>query len=169
MTIKKAVDHLVFKFNKVWNVTDNDVSALETIMKFVEEKHKKQLQDYHLFTKLYIMVYAQFLDRYKATVFDDIPKKELSKYLNQPLEVIIQRFTDRLNESELYALYSDLDIDLKHPITKNDIEHQRDLKALENALKDENNKDRLFGKVWNYETVKDNLELQVNNVINILK
>jgi len=165
MTIKKAIEHLKWKYRNKWNPTQLDVDVLNTFIEFVEEKHKKQLQDYNLFAKLYIMVYAQFLDKYKATVFDDIPKKELSRYLDQPLEVIIQRFTDKLNESELYELFKDLNIEMKHPALKSESIKNKETDLLEKALKEDDNLERFTGHLWDYETVKDNLELQINSVI----
>ncbi|WP_428743210.1 hypothetical protein [Tenacibaculum sp.] len=168
MTIKRAVDHFIFKFNNVWKPTETDVKALQTIMDFVEEKHKKQLQDYHLFAKLYIMVYAQYLERYNATVFDDIPKKELHVLLDKPMEYFIKRFTQRLNESELYSLFEELEIELKHPITKSKEQKEKETDSLKNALVEKSNMERFKGEVWEYETVKENLELQINNVINLI-
>ena len=194
MTIKKSVDHLVFKLSNVWKATPKDAEAINTIMKFVEDKHRKQIQDYHLFSKLYIMVYAKFLDKYKATVFDDIPRKELTKYLDQPIEYIIKRFTERLNESELYTVFDlagkkDFDhIHLTHiksfykEMGYNDgVVKQKVKKIIDDRKKSRDSlevlldshqdvKNYLFkGKeIWDYNTVKDNLELQINNTINLL-
>jgi hypothetical protein len=195
MTITRAIEHLKWKYGNKWNPTQTDADALNTIIKFTEDKHKKQLHDYHLFAKLYVMVYAQFLDKYKATVFDDIPKKELTKYLNTPLENIIQRFTDKLNESELYTIFDlagTTDFDHIHisrieeiykekgyddVIVKQKTEkiiNQRKETSIELEKLLENHqdiKDYLYkGKeIWDYETVKDNLEVDINNTINLLK
>lgn len=166
MTIKKAVDHFIFKFNKVWKTTPTDIESLKTIMKFVEEKHKKQIQDYHLFAKLYIMVYAQFLEKYKTTIFDDVPAKELSKYLNYPIDIIIERFTDKLNESELYSLFDELNIKMSHPALKNESEKKQETDVLEKALKIPENFEKFTGQIWSNELVKENLILQINNTIN---
>ncbi len=165
MNIKKSVEHIVFKLGKG---TPADKTAINSIMDFVEAKHKKQYQDHHLFAKLYIMVYAQFLERYKATVFEDIPKKELSKFLDQPLTHIIQRFTDRLNESELYSLFDELNVNREHPILQTPETKVKELNTLKTALNDSDNKDRFEGNVWDYETVKDHLELQINEVVDLL-
>jgi hypothetical protein len=167
MTIKKAVEHFVFKFKNVWSPTKPDVDALNTIMNFVKNKHELQLQNNELFAKLYVMVYAQFLERYNATVFDDIPVKELNRYLDTSLERIIQRFTQKLNDSELYSLFEDIGIEDKHPALKKQQEKNKETELLKNAIKDKNNLDKLTGSVWDYETVKENLELQINNTLNL--
>lgn len=167
MTIKKAVDHFIWKFKNKWTPTQPDAEALNTIMSFVEEKHQKQIQDYHLFAKLYIMVYAQYLEKYKTTIFDDVPRKEINKLLSLPTEEFIQRLTKRLNESELYSLFDEINVKLEHPALKTDDCKEKENKSIENALKDKNNLDRFCGVVWDYETVKENIELQINNVINL--
>lgn len=172
MTIIKAVEHFEFKLNpknNIWKATKNDIEAYNTICDFVDNKNKKQLNDYHLFAKLYVMVYAQYLERYKGTIFDDIPKRELHQLIDKPISFFIKRFTKRLNESELYSLFNELNIKLEHPAVKTAKDKQKDLNALKTSLSQQNNKNRLFGDVWDYETVKENLELQINNVINKYK
>lgn len=166
MTIKKAIDHFNFKFDKVWKPTQYDVDALITIIEFVEDKHKKQIQDYHLFAKLYIVVYAQYLDRYKTTVFDDIPKKELNKLLDKPLDFFLNLFTQRLNESELYSLFDELNINMDHPALKSDKIKDKETNKLHNALNDKENIKRFRGEIWKKEVVQEKLELDINNLIN---
>lgn len=166
-TIKKAVEHFAYKCANVWGATTKDAEALDMIMGFVEDKHKKQIQDHQLFAKLYIVVYSQYLEKYKTTVFDDIPRKELTKLLSYSTEQLVQRFTDKLNESELYSLFETLDIDMSHPATKTQEIKDKETDKLQEALKDKDNFDKFNGKVWDYETVKENLELQINNTINL--
>lgn len=168
MNIKKAVDHFVFKLTKVWKATDKDAEAINEIMKFVQDKSNQQFQDYHLFAKLYVMVYAQFLDKYNATVFDDIPIKELTRYLDIPLEKIIERFTDKLNESELYGLFDELNVCQDHPALQSDSVKKNEINVLSDAIKDDNKLKQFNRDVWDYQTVKDNLEAQINNTINLL-
>ena len=163
MTIKKAIDHFIWKFKNKWQPTQKDVDCLNEIITFVEDKHKKQFNDYQLFAKLYVMVYAQYLKRYDATVFDDLPRNELTRYLDQPLERIIQRFTDRLNESELYEFMEKHGFD-GHPATKSPEEKRQEMKKL-----DELNHDVLLTNSWDYDTVKEHLEHQINTTINLLR
>ena len=170
MTIKKAIEHLVWKYQNKWNPTQADADALNTIMKFVEDHHKKQIQDYQLFAKLYIMVYAQQLEHYKTTVFDDIPKRVMKGYLDKPVTYFIELFTKRLNESERYSLFEEIGIELgTHPAIKSEIDKENETNILQNALKDKDNLDRFKGEIWDYETVKDCIEMDINNVINELR
>lgn len=198
MTIKKATEHFGFKLNpknNIWKATKKDIEALNTIMDFVEAKHKKQIQDYHLFAKLYIMVYSQFLDKYKSTVFDDIPKKQLNKYLETPLVEIIERFKDKLNESELYTVfdlngrkdfehmhithiesfYKDMGYEgsvLESKVSSITEERKKSNKALRTLLSDYPEIEGYLYKgneIWDYDTVKDNLEAQINNTIDSIQ
>lgn len=170
-TINKAVNRLEWRFKNTWrqSLKEDDIHALNKIIEFIEDKHKKQIQDYHLFAKLYIMVYAQFLEKYNATVFDKIPVKELSRYLDQPLENIIQRFTDKLNESELYELFNEVGIEQKHPVLVGEEQKNKETDLLIETINSDENLRRLKGQVWDYETIKENIELQVNNAINTFK
>jgi len=166
-TIKQAVEHLEFKFKNVWKPTPKDVEAYNKIVEFVEQKHKQQYQDYHLFAKLYVMVYAQFLEKYKATVFDDIPVKELNRYLDTPLAHIIQRFADKLNESELYEVLNKAGVENKHPVLKDEKQKNKETDQLAETIKNEDDFKKFTGQVWDFETVKQNLESQINNIINL--
>lgn len=169
LTIKKALERFTWRFKNTWKPNEEDIKAYNTIATFVKDKHKQQIQDYHLFAKLYVMVYYQFLEKYKTTVFDDIPRKELLKMLDKPLEDFIHRFTDRLNESELYELLDKTKVNDKHPALKTENEKNKEVDNLQEALKDKNNFDKFTGNVWDYETVKENIELQINQVINFIK
>lgn len=169
MTITKAIEHFKYKLNKHWTATPTDADAINTLMKFVEDKHNQQLEANELFAKVYILLYAQYLEKFKATIFDDIPQKELHKLLDKPLSSFIHSFVKHLNDSEQYALFNDLSIKTEHPSTKTTLTKEKELKALKTALKEENNKDRLFGKVWTFEVVEPNIRLQINKVINNYK
>lgn len=175
MTISSAVDKFIWRFkndkrHNRWNITESDVEALNTIIDFVQQTHKQQLQSNILFAKLYIMVYAQYLQKYNATVFDEIPQKEFHKLLSKPLEVFIRRFMDRMNESEMYEVFKESNVDLDmHPQLKTKEEHQEENERLAEALKDPNKKEQFCGQVWEYETVKEALEHQINLAINAFR
>lgn len=176
MTITSAVQRLSWRFgyendnlNTVWDVNENDLESLNTITEFVEEKHKKQINEYQLFAKLYVMVFSIFLDKYKSTVFDKIAEKQLHRFLDKPLEDIIQRFTDNLNKSEMYAFFDDLDIELRHPATLSKDNKEKEFEAIREALKDENKKQQFYEQVWDYKTVEENIKSQINLAINQFK
>ena len=169
MTINKAIEHFKYKLNKVWAATPKDAEAISEIIKFTNQKHEQQIQANELFAKLYIMVFAQYIERYKTDAYDDIPQKELHKLLDKDLSVFIQRFTNRLNENEKQALFASLNIKLEHPILKTTQTKEKDLNALKTALKDENKLNQFNEDVWKYDIVSDILLMQINFVINKYK
>ena len=144
MNIKKAIEHFEFKFQKNWKPTPTDIIALNCIIEFVNDKHTKQLQDNEMFAKVYIFMYSYFLKHYNTDVYDSIPQKELHRYLDQPLERIVERFKVKMNERE-YELQGTI----VHP-------------AIGKSTSD-------FTDVWDYETVKEHLELMINMAINEFK
>lgn len=157
----KAVKRLIWRFkSKSFVVNDNDIQALQDIAEYVEKTQKQQFEQNETLAKLFVIVYAQYLKKYNTTVFDEIPQKEMYKLLDKPLNYFIQLFTDRLNESELYTLFNDLNIELTHPATKTIETKQKELNALKTHEK------RILSDVWDYETVQDNLILQINQFIN---
>jgi len=164
MTLENAIKHFHFKLSNTWKPTEKDVQAFDTLRDLVNDNYGKQTQDHALFAKLYIFVFSYFLDRYKTTVFDPIPQKEVHKLLDAPLWTIIRRFTQKLNESELYVLMDEVGAN-KHPVTMTEEESKRVANNLLEAIKDKNKKVQFAQKVWNAEDVGKRLEIQINEAI----
>ena len=143
MTIKTALERIFWRFKSIKG-NETDQETLNTLAEFVNDKHTKQLQDNEMFAKVYIFMYSYFLKRYDTDIYDSIPQKELHRYLDQPLERIVTRFKDKLNEKE-YELQGTI----VHP-----------------AIGKSTSK---FKEVWDYETVKEHLELMINMAINQFK
>jgi len=150
MTIKKAVERITWRLSNGWKANQNDLDAVNFIVDFVNVQNKKQIDDNQLIAKLYIYAYSSYLKHFRATVFDDIPRRELFKMLDRPIEVLIQRFTSDLNTTELYQFFQANDIKINHPI-----------------LMPDKNKIEIKEDIWDYETVKENLERDINNLINL--
>ena len=143
MTIKTALDRIFWRFQNInGNITDQ--KALDTLADFVNDKHNKQLQDNEMFAKVYIFMYSYFLKRYNTDIYDTIPQKELHRYLDQPLERIVERFRVKMNEKE-YELQGTIE----HP-------------AIGKSTSD-------FKEEWDYETTKEHLELIINIAIDEFK
>ena len=143
MTIKTALERVFWRFEKIKS-NETDQEALNTLAEFVNNKHNKQLQDNEMFAKVYIFMYSYFLKHYNTDIYDSIPQKELHRYLDQPLEKIVERFKVKLNEKE-YELQGTI----VHP-------------AIGKSTSE-------FKDVWDYETVKEHLELMINLALNEFK
>ena len=95
MTIHKAIRHFEWKLSNNKNTTKTDGEAYNTMVEFVEQKHKQQYNENQLFAKLYITFFGEMLKYYNATVFDKEPQKAIHQILNTPIEVLIDKFIDK--------------------------------------------------------------------------
>jgi len=100
MTIKKAIEHIAWKFKNSWKPTPKDIEAFNEVAEFTETQLTKQYNDNQLFAKLYISFYGELIKYYDTTVFDNTPQKALHKILDTPMELIIQKFIDKCNLQE---------------------------------------------------------------------
>ena len=157
MNIKKAIEHFQFKFKNAWRPTQRDVEALNSVINFTNKKHSEQLRDNEMFAKAYVFMYAYFVKHYNTDIFDDIPQKELHRFLDQPIERIVERFKDRLNEKELEDMYKAKGIEVKHPMVETVKEKEDNLSKL--GIDD-------FKESWDFETLKEQLELMINLTLN---
>ena len=114
MTIKKALDRISWRLSNGWKANEKDIEALNTIAKFVNQKHDEDFNNNTLFAKLYVYIYGEFLKYYEATVFDNIPQKELHKELDKPFSQIVEEFIDKHHLIEM-ALQMPPEIRYKHP------------------------------------------------------
>jgi hypothetical protein len=174
MDINKAVQRLGWRFeqaskrpNHSFIINQNDIDALKKIDEFVVKDQKKQYQEHELFAKLYINNLTELIEYYNTSIFDPIPRKRIHGILRQSLQDLTEKLKDTLNDSEKYELMKEIGIELKHPMLHSEEEAGNDLNKLQGALDDPENKKRLLGEVWDFETVKNCLEDEVNKVINL--
>lgn len=167
MTIDKAINRLGWRMRKPegkslsFKPDDQDRQSLNTIIDWINDARERSLETNKGFAKLYIYAYSQFLEHYgstdengikhPATVFDEIPQKELHRQLSQPLEYFIKRFTQRLNDNEAYQVLDKFTLG------------QITLEQIKEDLSDPNL--NLTGKAWDEETVEANLMAQISEAI----
>jgi len=113
-TTKQALQHFAWKLKKVWQMTEDDMTAFNIISKFIDKHQKEQFNDNQAFAKLYITYYGELLKYYKTTVYDKQPQKHLNSILSTPIEKVIQTFVETSNDVER-ALEYEIDGVLKHP------------------------------------------------------
>ena len=166
MITQKAIQHFHYKLSNVWNATEKDIQAFESIRDFVVDKNKTQFSKYKPFAKLYVYVYAQYLKHYNATVFDEIPQKEFHKLLDRPFEAFVKAFVRQLNESELYELLESKEVIFKHPATISKEQREKEKEILNNLTKKEI--DTILNPMWTYEDVEPNLVIMINSALNEL-
>ncbi len=173
MDINKAVQRLGWRFdqaskrpNHSFTINQNDLDALKSIDAFVVKNQKVQLQNQELFAKLYINNLTELMEHYNTSIFDPIPRRRIHGILRQSLQELTEKLKDTLNDSEKYELMKEIGVDLKHPLLRSKEETGKDLDKLQGALNDSENRKRLLGEVWDYEAVKDCVEMEVNTAIN---
>lgn len=153
MTIKTALDRIFWRFEKIKS-NEIDQEALNTLAEFVNDKHAKQLQDNEMLAKLLVYVYASELKRRDWNIFDphNTAQKWIGNYLKRPMDQVVELFLSRLNEAEKEAFALNNKIEILHP-----------------AIGKTESKIDEFVDPWEYEVVREHLELIINLFINEFK
>jgi len=101
MTTERAISHFEYKLTNSWKPTKHDLEAYNALLKYIETKKKETIIKNQLFGKLYIYLFGEFITYYNASVFDEIPQKELHKILDTDLRVLVTNLRDKLNLKEV--------------------------------------------------------------------
>lgn len=103
MKIKKSIDRIRWRFasGKEFKPNENDITAFNEVAEYISRKEKDNIIDNQLFGKLYIYLFGEFVNYYKATAIDTIPQQELHKLLDKNIADIVNEVKDRLNNAEL--------------------------------------------------------------------
>lgn len=191
MTFESAVQHLTWKLNLNKKMSDKDASALNSIIAYYNNQQEDSLHRYELFAKLYIFTYGQLLKFFKATVFDEIPQKQMNVLLKRSLQEHCRMFMNQLNDSELYTMMDKAGIgELDHihisylekamlevgipenevkSKTENILENRFESRKMFKKLIDENPDVKKLllraERIWDLETVTDNLNAMINKAI----
>ena len=174
MNIIKALDRIGWRFGRdnenkktIFPVNQLDLDAFNAIEPYIYKAREQQWQDNELFAKLYIMAYAKMVEHFKTDIFDKEPRKQMMKLLDRPMEMIIQDFTDRLNDSEMYFMVEKvIGGVLKHPITLSEEQIGTNIEKIKEAFRNDDNVKVIVDDVWKYEDVKECLVAEVNHVLN---
>ena len=175
MYINKAVRRMGWRFqqaaktrDKSFKINQNDIDALQSIADYVERTQKEQFQNNELFAKMYILCYMRILEKDNTTVFETFARRKLYGLLKLPISSMIEKFTEFLNEQEVLNLFEELKIKPLHPSILTEKEKANDLERLLKALETPENLQRFNRENWDYETVKNCLEIEVNQAINFM-
>ena len=101
MTPERAISHFEYKLTNSWKPTKHDLEAYNALLKYIETKKKETIINHQLFGKLYIYLFGEFITYYNASIFDEIPQKELHKILDTDLRVLVTNLRDKLNLKEV--------------------------------------------------------------------
>ncbi len=167
MTILKAVNRLAWRFgqNKSFLPNDLDIEALNEIIKFVNNTNKEAVAHNQGFAKLYIMFYAQMIEKYKSDIFDPIPQKELSRLLDMPLSYFFGRFTKKLVESDRYEILGEVEEERGDFMMQTEPQRQESIEKLKKLLENPEGRDKLAGVTWDEDEVSDNLLAMISAAV----
>lgn len=179
MEIRKAVQRMGWRFSEAakkedrsFKINQQDLEALESIGEYVEQTQKQQYQDHELFAKLFIFTYKRLFEIEGGNILDNgmtAKRRKIYNLLSKPTHQLVEEFTQMLNESEQYALLDHVQGKISHPAELSEADKVRRGEKLKEALKTPENKSKLLGEVWEYEDVKQALEAEVNQAINLFK
>lgn len=158
MTLKEALKRLRFTIAKGNKPNQSDVEAFNFISEFLEKEQQKTIQDNLLFAKLYAFTLSELLNFYTDV---DFANKEINRILSEPIG--IEKLLLSLRRMELQNYFNRkkiLDPFLKEK-TASELEeiHKRYKDKLPQLDTMEFAK---CGNNWDFETVKYQLETQIN-------
>ncbi len=86
--------------------------------------------------------------------------------LKQPMQQLIEKSLISLNDNEKYLLFEDCGIELKHPAVRSEEETASNLEKLKDALTDPEKMQKFMGEEWDYVTIANLFEKEINRAIN---
>ncbi|WP_179320762.1 hypothetical protein [Winogradskyella helgolandensis] len=167
MTIERAMN-IIQNMIEQKGLPEDDfrITAYNILADYIIKKEIKQLDRQQLSFKLYILSVMNFVNIYKTSIYDQIAIRELHKYLNMPIDYHINTFCSDLNNKEQSELFNNLNLSKSYPclITK-DVNNIEVSKLIE-SIKDDQNRNILFGQYWSCIEVEFNLRSQFSNFLN---
>lgn len=108
----KALDRLAWRFTskKPFTPNQNDIDSLNVLISWMNRQQSETIKNNHLFAKLYIYNLNQSIRYFEASVFSDIPQKELSRILDLPLANFYSAFHKELQSNNVTRVVEDKNI-----------------------------------------------------------
>jgi len=160
MKLSDAIKRLRYTISKTNKPNQTDAEALNEILKILELEQQKTIQENLLFAKLYAFTLCELLHHYCDI---DFANKQINKVLSEPMELRIDNLKYGLRFMEIQNYFKRkkiLDPFLKEKTTYELIEiHERYSNKLPELDHMEFAK---CGNNWDSETVKYQLETQIN-------
>ena len=110
--LDKALKRLAWRFTskKGFTPNENDLNALNVLISWINRQESEAIKNNQLFAKLYIYNLNQSIRYFEASVFDDIPQKEVSKLLDLPLKNYYSAFHKELQSNNITRVVEDKNI-----------------------------------------------------------
>ena len=105
MNPKKAIEHFKWKFAQRGKMTERDKDALNCLIQYYNVKEEQKMKDYTMFGKFYIVLLQVMVKHYNCSVMSKEPHKAIGKILEKSTGQLAQRFTNFLNNQEIYTIF----------------------------------------------------------------
>lgn len=159
MKIQDSLERLKFRIESgSWFANEKDIEAYNNIVAFVENHIDNQCKKKEQKFKLYILGISYFLDIYKTSVYDNVPIKELRKFIAKPLDYHIAKFCSDINTKEQMGFYDRLGFCKIHPSLISREITEKEIDILIESIKDPKNLETLFGNSISVQEVESNLK-----------
>lgn len=143
--VDKPINRLVWRFSqgKQFIPNQNDIDALNEVIKWVNHEREKRLSNNHHFAKLFMFLYNEWTIKYENP---DFPQSVICKILEKPLSYYYLEYRDTVNRQwfldwcDNIGLNDSLNIKNEHKdFTVDDIRRMtwEDNKILKNVSNDE--------------------------------
>lgn len=156
--IKKHIERIKWRVSSGgWKANPTDTEAINAIIDYVNEEHKRGMPNNESFAKLYIYLYLEFLRYFDCTVYESMPEKTIQSILKRSVDVLMDELTYTINQQNNASTLKENGFIFGHPLMlKEDVKK----KNIEIMGKTE-------GENFTKEEVIDNLTAMINNALNI--
>ena len=157
--VKKDIYRLVYTISNGNKPNEADINALNGVIEYVNKEKERQLNDHHLFAKLYISRFKSEMKRRNGNyqmVADDL-RRDIAIDVMSHLEL----FHQDMNMIEFGKLTDRLGMSSKHPALVTEEENENDKRIINENAKEITEVMTHFNK----EDVINRIEIVMNNLI----
>lgn len=168
MNIDNAMERLIWRFEQFDKilVKKDDIDALNTVVKYINNFQTKKPDIHPHFSKLYVATLKNFTDKYDTNLDNKLINIKIKNLLNTPLNYLMEDFTSQMNSRLQYKLI-DLAENGLNITALNQCRASKELSItkLDELLKHEDNKKIFNGKSWTSQEVESGINKQINTFL----
>lgn len=168
MSIDNAIKRLIWRFEKfnIIVVNNNDIDALNTVLKYINNIQTQKPNIHPYFSKLYISTLKNFTDKYDTNLDNELINIKIKNLLKTPLNYLIEEFTSQMNSRLQYKLIELAESGLcNNPLSQCRASKELSITRLNELLKHEDNKKIFYGKSWTSQEVESGINKQINTFL----
>jgi glutamyl/glutaminyl-tRNA synthetase len=164
-TLEANIKRLFWRIgNGKFEPNDKDVKALTEVVEWINRQKVQEINQHHLFAKLYVKAFFEEIEKYKDPQF---AQYTLHSHLQKPIETIYLEFENNLNSFEFELFCEKMGIKMgEHPMQTP--EEQREFE-MEIIKSNESEYLKLVTGKWTTEKIFKALNNQISETINKFK